>query len=54
MTRSGRADVTRTSGGMVSPLRDLPGKSLMMLALFVRPLIYISIWFRTQLIMNTK
>ena len=39
MTRSGRADVTRTSGGMVSPLSDLPGKSLMMLALFVRPLI---------------
>ena len=38
MTRSGRADVTRTSGGMVSPLSDLPGKSLMMLALFVRPL----------------
>ena len=24
MTRSGRADVTRTSGGMVSPLSDLP------------------------------
>ena len=29
-----------TSGGMVSPLSDLPGKSLMMLALFVRPLIH--------------
>ena len=52
MTRSGRADVTRTSGGMVSPLSDLPGKSLMMLALFVRPLIYISIWFRTQLCLH--
>ena len=52
MTRSGRADVTMTSGGMVSPLSDLPGKSLMMLALFVRPLIYISIWFRTQLCLH--
>ncbi len=40
MTRSGRADEIRTSGGMISPLSDLPGKSLMMLALFVRPLIH--------------
>ena len=52
MTRSGRAGVTRTLGGMVSPLSDLPGKSLMMLALFVRPLIYISIWFRMQLCLH--
>ena len=37
ITISGRDDVTMTSGGMVSPLSDLPGKSLMMLALFVRP-----------------
>ena len=50
MTRSGRADVTRTSGGMVSPLSDLPGKSLIMLALFVRPLIYIYINFRKKTI----
>ena len=49
MTRSGREDVTRTSGVTVRPLRDLPGKSLMMLALFVRPLIYVSRWSRTQL-----
>ena len=48
MTRSGRDDVTRTSGGMVSALSDLPGKSLMMLALFVRPRIYVSRWFRTN------
>ena len=49
MTRSGRAGVIRTSGGMVSPLRDLPGKTLMMLSLFVRSLIHIPRWFRTQL-----
>ena len=48
MTRSGCAGVTRTSGVMVSPLSDLPGKSLMILALFVRTIIYISRWFRTQ------
>ena len=42
MTRPGRADVTRTSGGMISPLSGLPNKSLMMLALFVRPITYIS------------
>ena len=37
VSRSGRADVTMTSGGMVSPLSDLPGTFLMMLALLVRP-----------------
>ena len=36
MTRSGLAVVTRISGEMVSSLSDLPGKSLMMLAFFVR------------------
>ena len=41
-----------TSGGMVSPLSDLPGKSLMMLALFVRPRIYVSRWFRTQVCLH--
>ena len=52
MKRSGRDDVTRTSGGMVSPLSDLPGKSLMMLALFVRLRIYVSRWFRMQLCLH--
>ena len=49
MTRSGRADEIRTSGGMISPLSDLPGKSLMMLAICLRPPMHISIWVKTQL-----
>ena len=36
-------------GKWLSALSDLPDKPLMVLAIFVRSLIHISIWFRTQL-----